>query len=289
MAHAALNPPLRDGRRLAEIGMGAAWIIGICAAVAVVDAALSKTPLAAALAAALVSDFAAGFAGVRWDSIELIPKAKKGESAKDESNKKPIPFYAIGFGAASSTLILGLTLGIGALFGWVSAETGTPSLALLLALLRAGALAVRDELCFRGIALVTASRAGIPTWIALLFGALAGGASMAFASSFDPAAMALAIASGGFFGALWLRFKGAWAALSAHTLFLFLIGPGMRGGLLDIVWSWGALAPKHRSYGGAAWLCASLFAAAALLLLRAPSASSSNPGQKPSRKSIQSK
>lgn len=257
MAHAALNsalPPAGGQRRtLAELGIGAAWMVGTSAAIGAVDIALAKTPLAAALAAALVTDFAAGFAGVRWDS---------------KSHQKSIPFNEIGFGAAASLGIFAVTLGLSAAFGWISAEKGSPAPALLLALLRAAAMAVRNELLFRGITFATAARTGLPNSIALAFGAFAGGASMAFASSFGPAAIALSMASGFFFGVLWLRFQSAWAALSAHTLFLFLIGPGLRGGLLDIGWSSGALAPNHRSFGGAAWLCASVFTAAAIVLLK---------------------
>lgn len=267
MAHAALEPaPAGAGERkkLAEIGMGAAWITGLFAAISIADALLGKTPLAAALAGAVLSDLGAGFAGVRWDSLGAA--AAKGD--KKKSDQKASTFYAIGFGSIASFFILALTLGISAVFGWISADAGTPSAALLLALVRAAALAVRDELCFRGIPFATAARAGLPPWMALVFGSLAGCASMTFASAFNPAAMVLSVASGLFFGALWLRFRCAWAAVSAHAAFLFLIGPGMRGGLLDVAWSNGALAPQHRSYGGGAFLCALVFALAAAALLR---------------------
>ena len=56
--------------KLAQIGLGAAWLIGLAAALQLVEMLLGKSPLAAALGGAVLADVVAGFAGVRWDSAK---------------------------------------------------------------------------------------------------------------------------------------------------------------------------------------------------------------------------
>jgi len=55
--------------RLAELGIGAGWLIGISAALRVLDTLLGQAPLASALLGAILVDLAAGRAGVRWDEL----------------------------------------------------------------------------------------------------------------------------------------------------------------------------------------------------------------------------
>lgn len=285
--------------RLAHIGLGAAWLVGLAAALQLVEMLLGKSPLAAALAGAVLADVVAGFAGVRWDwqaagaskkaGSKASSKVKEGdeeeapasgarpkegaegaagaEAAKAGGEERG-PVIKAGIGMATALGAVVVVLVLGAILGWVSVERGGPSTSIAFALMRSAAIGVRDELMLRGIVLTAAARAGVSPMVGAVVAALAGGAVLALVPSVSVGAVALAITSGFFFALLWQRFQGAWAAVGAHGFWVFLIGAALRGSVIDVGWSNGSLTPGGRSTGGAAWLAAGVFAllAAAALM-----------------------
>lgn len=276
--------------RLAHVALGAAWLVGLAAALQLVDMLLGKSPLALALAGAVLADVVAGFAGVRWDwqkakgagegakkqkekdgdaapASGARPKEKAAEAAKT-GGEGWMPVRKAAIGMATAFVAVVVTLILGAILGWVSIERGGPSTSMAFAMMRAAAIGVRDELMLRGIVLTAAARAGFSPMLGAAVSALAGGAVLAFIPTVSLGAVALAITSGFFFALLWQRFQGAWAAVGAHAFWVFLIGAALRGSVIDVAWSNGSLTPGGRSTGGAAWLAAGVFAllAAAALM-----------------------
>ncbi|WP_437673255.1 type II CAAX prenyl endopeptidase Rce1 family protein [Sorangium sp. So ce131] len=267
MAHAPLNPaeaagpssgPRREQRRLIDLAIGAAWIVGLAAVLRLTSLLLSSSPLAAALAGAVVADLAAARAGVQWlDPRERADPAHRARVAR-----------RIGLGAALGALAVLLALGVAVILGWARVEAGAPSASFGFALARAAALAVRDELLLTGIPFATAARAGLSSRYALGFSALAHGAAIGLAPGASAASFALATALGALTAALWRRGRGAFAAVAAHASFIALAGAGLRGSLLDATWADGALAAGTRAFGPPAWLTALTLAILAALILR---------------------
>ncbi|MGK4002030.1 CPBP family glutamic-type intramembrane protease [Sorangium sp. So ce1036] len=267
MAHASLNregdPPRSDRpgarRRLLELAVGAAWLVGLAAVLEFLSVLLGSSPLAAALAGAVLADLVAARAGVRWS--DPLEEAAPGHLAR--------ALRRVGLGAALGALAVLLTLGASVVLGWASVEGGEPSLSSGFALVRAVAFAVRDELLLTGIPFATAARAGLPSRFALAFSALAHGAALGLTPDATAASFAMTTALGALTAALWRRSGGAFAAISAHAVFNLLAGAGLRGALLDVTWIEGALTAGARALGGPAWVAAATLAALAALVLRA--------------------
>src|SRR5262249_36765595 len=139
---------------------------------------------------------------------------------------------------------------------------------LAFAVARAVALAVRDELLFRGIPLTAAARAGVPAPVARAFAALVGGASIVMIPGVSAAAVALAVAPGGRFAARWGRERGGVAG--AHAAWTVLVGSVIHGGILDVEWTTGELAWGVGATGAPAWVAAAAMIAASLPLPRLP-------------------
>lgn len=274
--------PASPRSRLVEIAIGAVWLVGLGAALQLAELALGRSPLGAALAGAVIADVVAGFAGVRWDEAKSAPAPGSGAPERASAAAKADPGYsartarAVGIGMGISLGVMAVTIVLSAAVGWARVEGGHPGSSLIFALLRGTALGARDELWLRGIVLLAARRARVPELAGALVAALAGGAAIAFAPDATAGAVVLAIGSGWLFAALWLRFRGAWAAVGAHAFWLFLVGPGLRGGILETTWITGALHPPPRSSGAVAFVAAALLAAAGVAVLRwkrSPSAS----------------
>ncbi|WP_433929534.1 hypothetical protein AB3662_37895 [Sorangium cellulosum] len=268
MAHAPLNAaegggPLperaRQQRRLLDLALGAAWLVGLAAALQILSALLGSSPLAAALAGAVVADLVAVRAGVQWtDPLEREAPGHPARLAR-----------RVGLGAALGALAVALALGASLALGWATVEAGAPSLSFAFALARAVALAVRDELLLSGIPLATAARAGLSSRWAVAFSVLAHGAALGLAPGATPSSFALAAALGALTAALFRHGRGAFAAVAAHASFTALTGAGLRGSLLDVTWVDGALAAGPRAFGPPAWLAAAVLAILAALVLRA--------------------
>ncbi|WP_437732215.1 type II CAAX prenyl endopeptidase Rce1 family protein [Sorangium sp. So ce1335] len=268
MAHAPLSTagggaPLpdraRQQRRLIDLALGAAWLVGLAAALQIVTLLLSSSPLAAALAGAVVADLVAVRAGVQWiDPLEREAPDRRARLAR-----------RAGLGAALGAFAVLLPLGASLAIGWATVEPGAPSLSFAFALVRAVALAVRDELLLSGIPLATAARAGLSSRWAVAFSALAHGAALGLAPGATASSVALATALGALAAALFRHGRGAIAAVAAHASFTALAGAGLRGSLLDVTWIDGALAAGTRAFGPPAWLAAAVLALLAALVLRA--------------------
>ncbi|WP_437645678.1 type II CAAX prenyl endopeptidase Rce1 family protein [Sorangium sp. So ce362] len=268
MAHAPLNAaeegaprPDRPGpqRRLLELALGAAWLVGLAAALQIVAVLLSSSPLAAALAGAVVADLVASRAGVPWtDPLEPEGPGHRARIAR-----------RVGLGAALSALAVLLTLGVSVVLGWATVDAGEPSVSFGFAVARAIALAVRDELLLTGIPFAAAARAGVSSRHAFAFSVLAHGAALGLAPGATASSFALTSALGALAAALFLRGRGAFAPIAAHASFIALAGAGLRGSLLDVTWVDGALAAGTRAFGPPAWLAAAALAALAALVLRA--------------------
>jgi hypothetical protein len=241
---------------LTELARGAVWIVGLGAALQLVSMALGASPLATALAGAVVADIVGGRAGVRWS-----PAADR-----EAADSRRVIARHIATGAALGALATALTVGLALAFGWASASAGRPAPSLALGLVRAAALAIRDETLLTGIGFAAAQRAGIHGRFALAFASLAHGAVVALAPGSSPAAVALAMAAGFLFASLWQR-GSAWAAVAASTSWSFFSGMSLRGGLLDVTWTGGALVLGPRASGRSAWLAAAVLTALALTAL----------------------
>jgi hypothetical protein len=242
---------------LLDLGLGAAWLVGLAAAVQILDQVVGPANLGAAIFGALAVDLAASRAGVRWDA------------GGAEAGAPRLGAQRIAAGAAVALSAGGLVIAVAAAFRWLHVEAWVrPSAALAFAVARGAAVAVRDELLFRGIPLAAAARAGVPAPIARAFAALVSGAAILMFPGVTPAALAMAVASGWLFAALWERDRGAWAAVGAHAAWVVLIGSGLHGGGLDIAWTNGELAIGASASGPPAWVATVVLVAAAAVLPR---------------------
>jgi uncharacterized protein len=239
---------------LAELGIGATWLLGVGAVLQVLDLLVGASPLGAAIAGAVLVDLAADRAGVRWD----------GRAGRGRGKKLPwrVAARRVLTGAGRALCAVLLAVGVGWALGWAHGGLGRPSVTAGILLLRVTAVAVRDELLFRGIPLAAAHRARVPRPAAELFAAAAGAASIALLPGSNPAAVALAFGSGWLFASLWRL--GAWAAIGAHAVWLLLLGGLLRGQLLDIEWGPGLLGLGVHSAGAPAWLAAGAAVAVAV-------------------------
>jgi membrane protease YdiL (CAAX protease family) len=235
-----------------EVGVGAAWLIGLAAALQLVGLLVGQNPLAAAVVGAVVVDLAVSRAGVRWDA--------RGPSTAKRQAKELL------LGAGVALAVLAVVLGVALAFGLARVGHGHPSVAVGLALLRAVGVGVRDELLFRGLVLTIAARASVPGGYAVAFAALAGGASIALTPGATAEAVLLTVASGAAFALLYRWRAGAWAAIGAHAAWVFLGGAALRGTLLDVTWTSGQLSETMRASGTPALLATLGWAACAVAL-----------------------
>jgi hypothetical protein len=245
---------------LAELGMGAAWLVGLSGVAHLVAALLSSSPLAIVVLQALIIDLGAGRAGVRWDP------------AADEKTGSDYRVAArgIAIGAAAALAVTGLTIAASAAMGWAKVSFPGPTASLGFGLLRSIAIGVRDGLLYAGLPLYFVGRAsGIPRVVGVVFGALAAGASLALQPAASPANVALAIAIAAAAAAFWAHDGKGWAAAGVAGGFSFFAGAVLRGGLADVDWQRGALVPGLSAEGAPAWMGAAGFlVVAAVLRLR---------------------
>ena len=248
--------PRPIGTPLVELGMGLAWLLGTAATLQAAELLFSKFIMAVAISGAVIADVASTWAGVRWDEGEK-------RAWKDAIRR-------LGAGAGIAAAVIAVTFAGGAVLGKVEVQAGAPSVGIFLVVLRCAAIAVRDELVFRGIPLVAAGRAGVPAPIARGFAALAGAASIAALPGASAASLVLAAASGWLFATLWQRDRGAWSAVGAHAAWALLTGAVLRGGLVDMAFKEGNFGLGPRASGAAAWIAAGVALVAAAVLPRLP-------------------
>jgi membrane protease YdiL (CAAX protease family) len=248
--------PRPIGTPLVELGMGVAWLLGTAAALQAAEMLFSRFVMAIAIAGAVIADVASTWAGVRWDEGEK------------RAWKAAVGRLAAGAGIAAA--VIAVTFAVGAVLGKVDVQAGAPSVGIFLVVLKCAAIAVRDELVFRGIPLVAASRAGVPPVAARAFAALASTATIVSLPGVSAASLVLAAATGWLFATLWQRDRGAWSAVGAHAAWVLLTGALLRGGIVDMAFKEGNFGLGARASGAAAWIAAGVAVVAAVVLPRLP-------------------
>ncbi|MRG92778.1 type II CAAX prenyl endopeptidase Rce1 family protein [Polyangium spumosum] len=230
-----------------EVAKGSAWLLGVALAVRLAEVLVGRNPLVAALVGAIVVDLGTYRAGVRWDPD---PSTGKGPRAR--------ALRGIGLGLGVSLVLVVVPLVVAVLAGFASVSAGSPSGTLAFALLRAAAVATRDELLYRGLPLVVAARAGLAPRFGIGYAVLAGVAALALVPGASWEALVLTAAQGGLYAVLWARTGVAWASVAAHAGFTLLAGAGLRGGLVDVTWKSGLLGDGPRARGAVALVAAAV-------------------------------
>lgn len=241
-------------RPLTELGLGAAWLVGVAGALQLVERLIGSAALAAPIAGAVLVDVAASRAGARWDA--------RGPVAWQDAARR------VARGAALAVVIGAAVTAPAAIAGWISGRLVQPGAAILFAVIRAAAVAARDELLYRGIPLAAAERAGVHPLAARAFAALSGAAAIALIPGVSAAAIALALASGWLFATLWQHERSGWAAAGAHAGWALFTGSILHGGLFDADWTTGNLSIGSGSSGAPAWLATAAMVVASAILER---------------------
>lgn len=252
---------------LAELGIGAAWLVGLAAVNQIVGLTFATNPMAALVVQAVVVDLAVGKAGVKWDPRE-------GDKAANETRDA---LRGIGAGAGIALAITGAAVGASAALGWANVTAHAPNTTLALGVVRAAAVGVRDTLLYAGLPLYFVGRAGGPKGAAVLFGALAAGAALCLHPAASPANVALAAAVLLAGAALWARDGMGWKAAGMVGGWALFAGAMFRGGLFDVDWKKGALAPGFAADGAPAWVAVGLFVAVAAAVLLAGKGTAARP------------
>jgi len=247
--------------------MGAAWLLGLAAALRLIDGVAGASPLAAAFIGAFLVDLGTGRAGVRWfaERENVTGRARK-KRTEVASRGRRATARLVGLGAAVAGAATLAVLAMGVVSGHASMTLGHPSAAALLMMAKVFALAVRDELLLRGLPLFTARRAGIAPNHAVAFAALASPAAMVLSPGVTPEAVAMACASGATFALLWSRTGSAVPAIVAHATWGLLTGSVLRGDVVVLTFDSGVFSSSSRAAGVPAWLFAATFAGAALFV-----------------------
>jgi hypothetical protein len=244
---------LKASERLATLGIGAAWILGIRAALLVLGGLLGSSPLPEVVLGALIVDVAAGRAGLGWSQRVLERAAILRRVAAGA---------AAGAGAALVPLVVALSA------GWATARAPTSSGVALLGLVGSTALAVRDEILYRGLPLMFAARAKVPQRFAIGFAALVSPSAFLLSGGATAEGVLLAIANGWLFATLYVRLDGTWAAVAAHAGWTGVTDVVFRGAVVDTIWSAGEIGEGEAARGAPAWVAAFVSAALAAALTR---------------------
>lgn len=234
---------------LAEIGTGAAWLIGLSLVGQIVAVLFRANPLAIVVLQAVIYDLALGRVGVRWD-----PSTKE-----DEETSYGPALGRIAKGAGAALAVTAVVVALSTALGWAKVSFHGPTASLGIGLLRSIAIGVRDALMYTGLPIYFLGRARAPKIVAIVFGALAAGAVLSLQPAATPAAIALAISASGAAAVLWAKDGVGWASAGLLGGFPFFAGVVFRGGLLDVDWRSGALVHGLTADGAPAWLGAAGF------------------------------
>jgi len=233
-------------------------LLGLSAANQIVAVVFRSNPMATVVIQAVIVDLAVGRAGVRWEPLA-------DEKAPGEL-QKTLRRIAIGAGAALAVTAIAIAVSVA--LGWAKLAAHAPNVSLVLGLLRAVAIGVRDSLLYVALPLHFAARARrVPRGAVLAFTALAAGAVLALHPAATPANVTLAVAVSALTAVFWMRDGAGWAAVGVAAGWAFFAGAVFRGALFDVDWKKGALAPGFVGDGAPAWIAAGLFAAATVALL----------------------
>jgi len=183
---------------------------------------LDRSETAAVAVQAAIAEWGAGAMAIAW-SDPLRP------SPAWPAIRRRVA-CGLGLGFAVSGLVVGAALATRT----AVVQRGGPSFSALAIGLLVGSLgAVRDELMLRGFVLrVTRGLLGTSTAVVVC-----GGAAAAARLGLD-GALSLAVLTdalrGVALGAVWVRDRGAWAAIAASAAWAWTVGPLTHGGLLDL-------------------------------------------------------
>ncbi|MEZ4297312.1 MAG: hypothetical protein R3B70_20275 [Polyangiaceae bacterium] len=296
-----VSPSAKEARGpLVELGIGAGWLVGLSAVAQIVAALFRSNPLAIVVLQAVIVDLAVGRAGVRWDPEASepapaggakTPRAKTARPRADvahdpvasgdvdaqkacarEDSRRAVRGVLMGASAALAVTVLAVV--VSTVAGWAKVSAHAPGASLVLGLVRAAAIGVRDALLYAGLPLYFVSRARVvPRVAVVIFGGLAAGAAVALHPAATPANVLLAVSVALAAAALWARDGAGCSAAGVAGGWAFFGGTVTRGGLLDIDWQSGSLAPGVVADGAPAWIAAACFLAFAGFALRRPAAS----------------
>ncbi len=228
-----------------EIARGVAWLAGTAIAVRLAEIMVGRSPLGAALAGAVIVDLAMTRAGVRWDD----------QHALSSNRSWSYVLKQIGIGVVVATVLVVAPLVVNLIVGGATISVGSPSSSLVFGLLRGGAVGVRDELLYRGLPLLVASRVGAREPLAIGYAALVGTSALVLGEGLSWEAVLLAGSHGVLFAMLWARTNAAWAPVAAHAAWVLLVGVGLRGGFVEVAWTSGMLADGARARGLPTLVC----------------------------------
>lgn len=223
-----------------ELGLRAVRLLAMGAIAFALESFLDAYRLAALLIGAFAVELLAGKVGLRLDETG---KRKTMDLAL-------VVLRGFGLGVAAALLVVA----VAAAFGLATVSVGAPSLVGLgLGLVVPFAQAARDELLFRGAPLALL-RDRIPDPYALPFAALLGGAPLLLVAERSPTGIAIVVVTGLAFAVAWRLGKGMFLAWGAHAGWLFMLGAGSRGSLLDVSFGTDQLLPFVRAEGAVAWV-----------------------------------
>ncbi len=249
MTDAAKTTPRSDAT---ELGLRAARLLAMGAVAFALEAFLDAYRLAALLMGAFAVEFLAGKVGLRWD----------------ETGKRSMlqSLRVVGLGFALGAMSVLFVVGVGAAFGLVRVSVGAPTLVGAgMGLAMALAQAARDEVLFRGAPLALMRDKIADRW-ALPFVALLGAAPLVLQPEPSLPGIATVVVTGWIFALAWRVGKGMPLAFGAHAGWLFMMGAGTRGSLLDVSLGAGQLLPPVDASGAIAWLALATFVIAAVAI-----------------------
>lgn len=232
---------------------GCANVLLVGAAVFLIDGFFESNQLASLVLGTAAVVLLGGRVGLRSDE-------------SDESSPASLARKMM-FGLGVGVLFGLLALGASALLGWAKLTPGSPlGMGALFGLVVPIVQAARDELMYRGVPL-TVAEGRVPDAVAIPFCALLGVAPHLL-SRFTVEGLFLIGTSGLLFGLLWRLGRGMYVGWGAHAGWLFMIGAGSRGVLLEATWAKGSLIPPEQARGPAVWLVAVLFVLACVVVAR---------------------
>ncbi len=197
------------------------WGLAIYTGARFASLILETAALPSAVAQAVLAEWGVGRLGVAWSDPKQ-PAPSTGAIAR-----------RAGLGAAVGVVAAGVVVAFLATTRAVILDRVSPAMSpVVVALVTAGLLSMRDELLLHGLVLRALVTIESPIARVLACGVTSAAAAYGEVGA-APSAIAVAGLLGIVFGALWVRDRGAWAAWGAHTAWLFATSALMQGGLFE--------------------------------------------------------
>jgi hypothetical protein len=249
----------RDAQRrtvagpLAELVTGAAWLLGLTAALLIADGLLHQMPMARALLTGLATSVAVGRAGVVWDE----------QDPAGTNYARGARLAVSGFARGATASLVGVVVAV--LAGWVTIGPGRPTVGTVLAIVVACATSVREELLYRALPFQFAKRAGVPMLGAVAFTALLSPSAILLSPGIKPEAVMVSLGFG-FLSARILATTGSvWGAIASSFAGRIVLGPTFQTGLFSFAWQRGVVTMSPLASGPIAWIVATFAIAVGIL------------------------